>query len=98
MELISRDSFCSAEETIFACVANWVRHNKDVHPDAAAVLKSVRLPLMNINTLLEIVRPTNLVSPDCILDAIEAQKKARDTELHYRGYLGESYFLYCLIT
>jgi len=43
---------------------------------------------MNINTLLELVRPTDLVSPDSILDAIQAQKKARDTELRYRGYLG----------
>jgi BTB/POZ domain-containing protein 9 len=87
-ELISRDSFCAAEEKIFECVANWVRHNAEIHSDASSVLDSVRLPLMNINTLLENVRPTSLVSPDCILDAIEAQKKARDTELRYRGYLG----------
>lgn len=64
-----------------------MRHNKDVHVDAAAVLNNVRLPLMKIETLLETVRPTDLVSPDSILDAIQSQKKARDTELRYRGYL-----------
>lgn len=42
---------------------------------------------MKIETLLETVRPTNLVSPDSILDAIQTQKKAKHTELRYRGYL-----------
>lgn len=88
-ELISRDSFCAPEEKIFECVADWVRHNQDVHTDASSVLTSVRLPLMNINMLLETVRPTNLVCPDAILDAIQAQKQARDMELHYRGYLSK---------
>jgi len=43
---------------------------------------------MNLNVLLETVRPTGLVSSDMILDAISAQNKSRDTELKYRGYLG----------
>lgn len=86
-ELISRDSFCAAEEKIFEAVCNWVRANQDVHNDAGSVLNHVRLPLMNINVLLETVRPTGLVSSDMILDAISAQNKSRDTELRYRGYL-----------
>ena len=87
-ELISRDSFCAAEEKIFESVCAWVRHNQEL-PDAHEVLEGVRLPLMNLNYLLETVRPTSLVSPDAILDAIQAQSKAKDSELRYRGYLGK---------
>lgn len=96
-ELISRDSFCGPEEKIFECVCEWVRHNEELHPKAADVLRGVRLPLMNIDTLLETVRPTGLVSPELILDAISTQNKSRSTELHYRGYLGKFYNLDCLI-
>ena len=87
-ELISRDSFCAPEEKIFECVCEWVRRNQDIHSNAAAVLRGVRLPLMNLNTLLETVRPTGLVEPNLILDAIYNQSKTRDRELRYRGYLG----------
>jgi len=87
-ELISRDSFCAPEEKIFECVCEWVRRNQESHPTAATVLRGVRLPLMNLNTLLETVRPTGLVEPNLILDAIYNQSKTRDRELRYRGYLG----------
>lgn len=37
--------------------------------------------------LLDVVRPSALVSSDAILDAIEARMKTRDSELPYRGRL-----------
>ncbi|CAG7824543.1 unnamed protein product, partial [Allacma fusca] len=88
-ELISRDSFCAAEEKIFETVCSWVRQNQD-HPDSHLVLEGVRLPLMNLQYLLDTVRPTKLISPELILDAIQAQNQAKDSELHYRGYLGNT--------
>lgn len=56
---------------------------------SSAVLSAVRLPLMNLMDLLTVVRPTNLIPPDTILDAIAARNQGRDTELRYRGCLSK---------
>lgn len=42
--------------------------------------------------MLNIVRPTGLISPDTILDAIKAKNESRDTELQYRGYLSKYFY------
>lgn len=39
--------------------------------------------------LLNVVRPTTLISPDQILDAIKAKNESRDMDLQYRGYLSK---------
>lgn len=44
---------------------------------------------MSMNDLLNVVRPTSLVSPDSILDAIKLQTESRDMELNYRGSLSK---------
>ncbi|XP_034247809.1 BTB/POZ domain-containing protein 9 [Thrips palmi] len=54
---------------------------------SAAVMSAVRLPLISLTELLTVVRPTNLVSPGTILDAIAVRNQGRDTELRYRGCL-----------
>jgi len=84
--LLSRDSFCSAEEKIFEAIVEWTKHQE---PETCynEVLKKIRFPLMNLTTLLEVVRPTGLVSSDLILDAIRAQSNAKVVPLQYRGYL-----------
>ena len=56
---------------------------------ASCVLSAVRLPLMSLSDLLTVVRPTNLIPPDTILDAIAARNQGRDTELRYRGCLSK---------
>lgn len=56
---------------------------------ASSVLSAVRLPLMSLSELLTVVRPTNLIPPDTILDAIAARNQGRDTELQYRGCLSK---------
>ncbi|XP_042206116.1 BTB/POZ domain-containing protein 9-like isoform X2 [Homarus americanus] len=52
------------------------------------------LPILNHESfyalspdLLNVVRPTSLISPDQILDAIKAKNESRDMDLQYRGYL-----------
>ncbi|KAK7862456.1 hypothetical protein R5R35_001170 [Gryllus longicercus] len=82
-DLISRDSFYAPEADIFHAVADWAQANPD--EDAEPVLSAVRLPLMSLTELLTVVRPTGLVSPDAILDAIQTRNQARDTDLQYRG-------------
>ena len=47
----------------------------------------MRLSLIPTQDLLKTVRPTNLVQPDILLDAIQARTEFRDMELKYRGYL-----------
>ncbi|CAD6227476.1 GSCOCG00001163001-RA-CDS [Cotesia congregata] len=84
-DLISRDSFYAPEIDIFLAVQSWVKANPEV--DVNEVLGQVRLSLISITDLLNIVRPTGLVSPEAILDAIAARTNTRDSELNYRGRL-----------
>lgn len=86
-ELISRDSFCAPENIIFNAVVKWTEHNQGQDP--SPILECVRLPLMSMNDLLNVVRPTSLVSADSILDAIKLQTESRDMELNYRGSLSK---------
>lgn len=84
-DLICRDSFCAPEIEIFNAIVLWADHNTGQDP--TPILDAIRLPLMNMQELLNKVRPTKLVSPDSILDAIKVQTECRNMELKYRGLL-----------
>ena len=86
-DVVSRDSFCAPEVEIFRSVHDWVRANPS--EERAPILRSVRLSLMATPDLLKVVRPTGLVPPDVMLDAIQSRTESRDMELKYRGYLSE---------
>ena len=81
--IISRDSFCAAEVDIFKSVDAWSKSNPgDIHP----ILNEIRLELVTIADLLKVVRPTELIPADILLDAIQSRTELRDTDLRYRGY------------
>jgi len=84
-DIISWDAFCAAEIEIFRAVQSWVAHNPD--SDASQILPCIRLPLMSLDELLNVVRPSSLLAPDSILDAIKTKTESRDMELSYRGFL-----------
>ena len=89
--IISRDSFCAPEVDIFRAVHAWVAANPtDAPHHTPEILGAVRLALMSTPDLLKVVRPTNLVPPDVMLDAIQSKTESRDMELNYRGYLSKS--------
>ena len=92
----NRDSFCAPEVEIFKAVHNWVRVNSDEDggEEFLQILSEVRLSLIPTQDLLKYVRPTNLVQPDKLLDAIQARTEFRDMELKYRGYLSMSFKKY----
>lgn len=50
-------------------------------------MSAVRLPLMSLAEMLNVVRPSGLLSPDHLLDAIQTRSESRDMELNYRGML-----------
>lgn len=52
-------------------------------------MQAVRLPLMSLTELLNVVRPSGLLSPDAILDAIKVRSESRDMDLNYRGMLSK---------
>ncbi|KAG1654460.1 BTB/POZ domain-containing protein 9 [Nymphon striatum] len=89
--MISRDSFCAPEVEIFSAVCEWSRHNITADTDRKEelhfILQEIRLPLMSLQDLLNVVRPSCLMSPDTILDAIKSRTECRDVDLKYRGYL-----------
>ena len=92
-EIISRDSFCAPEVEIFRAVHAWVTSNPQ--EESEPILSAVRLSLMSTPDLLKVVRPTGLVPPDVILDAIQSREESRDMELKYRGYLSKLFKVPC---
>ncbi|XP_033249872.1 BTB/POZ domain-containing protein 9-like [Drosophila miranda] len=69
-EVLSRDTFVAPEVDIFGAVCKWSLHNPDV--DINSVVSLVRLPLMTAEHLLRVVRPTGIVEPEKLLDAIDS--------------------------
>ncbi|XP_058519631.1 BTB/POZ domain-containing protein 9 isoform X1 [Ochotona princeps] len=85
LNIVLRDSFAAPEKDIFLALLNWCKHNsKENH---AEIMQAVRLPLMSLTELLNVVRPSGLLSPDAILDAIKVRSESRDMDLNYRGML-----------
>ncbi|XP_054578603.1 BTB/POZ domain-containing protein 9 isoform X2 [Eptesicus fuscus] len=85
LNIVLRDSFAAPEKDIFLALFNWCKHNlKENH---AEIMQAVRLPLMSLTELLNVVRPSGLLSPDAILDAIKVRSESRDMDLNYRGML-----------
>ncbi|CAN7988268.1 unnamed protein product [Ixodes hexagonus] len=84
-EMIGRDSFFAPEVDIFRAVCAWVGHNPAADPKP--ILEMVRLSLLTVPELLNVVRPSDLVGPDSILDAIQLCTEMRDAERPYRGCL-----------
>jgi BTB/POZ domain-containing protein 9 len=65
----------------------WVERNSDQQMNVSSVMSSVRLPLIKLDELLSVVRVSNLISADAILDAIKLQNECKNMELNYRGFL-----------
>ncbi|KAK8781735.1 hypothetical protein V5799_016925 [Amblyomma americanum] len=84
-EMIGRDSFFAPEVDIFRAVCSWAGHNPSVQP--RPILDKVRLPLLTVQELLNVVRPTGLVCPNTLLDAIKLRTETRDADRPYRGCL-----------
>lgn len=81
--ILARDSFFAPEVQIFEAVNDWCKHNRNA--DIESVVSLVRLPLMNLEQLLKVVRPSGILHPDRLLDIIE--EKTTSKSLLYRGAL-----------
>ncbi|XP_041109076.1 BTB/POZ domain-containing protein 9 isoform X2 [Polyodon spathula] len=85
LTVVQRDSFAAPEKEIFQALCRWCRHNSAEKPEE--VMGTVRLPLMSLAEMLNVVRPSGLLSPDALLDAIKTRSESRDMDLNYRGML-----------
>ncbi|XP_069055286.1 BTB/POZ domain-containing protein 9 isoform X2 [Lepisosteus oculatus] len=85
LTVVRRDSFAAPEREIFQALCRWCQQNRE--ENAAEVMGAVRLPLMSLTELLNVVRPSGLLSPDALLDAIKTRSESRDMDLSYRGML-----------
>lgn len=96
LSIVLRDSFAAPEKDIFQALMNWCKHNpKENH---AEIMQAVRLPLMSLTELLNVVRPSGLLSPDAILDAIKIRSESRDMDLNYRGMLSKHQVFVCFFS
>ncbi|MGH0143110.1 UNVERIFIED_CONTAM: hypothetical protein FKN15_035335 [Acipenser sinensis] len=85
LTVVRRDSFSAPEKEIFQALCRWCCHNSAEKPEE--VMGAVRLPLMSLAEMLNVVRPSGLLSPDALLDAIKTRSESRDMDLNYRGML-----------
>lgn len=69
-------------------MSRWCRQH-DEAVDTQEVMAAVRLPLMTLTEMLNVVRPSGLVSPDDLLDAIKTRSESRNMDLNYRGMLSQ---------
>ncbi|KAI6190191.1 BTB/POZ domain-containing protein 9 [Aphelenchoides bicaudatus] len=83
-KIFARDSFCVPEIEIFNIVSKWIQLNPDDKEYRKLLLDQVRLPLVKIEDLLSIVRPTGFIDSDKLLDTINDQTNKMPTSL-YRG-------------
>uniref|UniRef100_A0A182J553 BTB/POZ domain-containing protein 9 n=1 Tax=Anopheles atroparvus TaxID=41427 RepID=A0A182J553_ANOAO len=85
--LLQRDSFFATEVNIFQAVFDWCRANTESlqNVDINSVVGKVRFSLMTVDELLTVVRPSGILDPDRLLDAIA--EKISCTQLPYRGAL-----------
>ncbi|XP_062323436.1 BTB/POZ domain-containing protein 9-like isoform X2 [Osmerus eperlanus] len=86
LTVVRRDSFAASEKEIFQALCRWCRHNGE-GAATQEVMSAVRLPLMSLTEMLNVVRPSGLLSPDDLLDAIKIRSESRDMDLNYRGML-----------
>ncbi|XP_062851849.1 BTB/POZ domain-containing protein 9 isoform X2 [Trichomycterus rosablanca] len=86
LTVVRRDSFAASEREIFQALCRWCKQNSE-DPSAREVMAAMRLPLMSLSEMLNVVRPSGLVSADELLDAIQTRSERRDMELNYRGVL-----------
>ncbi|XP_060781307.1 BTB/POZ domain-containing protein 9 isoform X1 [Neoarius graeffei] len=86
LTVVRRDSFAASEKEIFQALCRWCKQNSE-EPGARDVMSAVRLPLMSLSEMLNVVRPSGLLSADELLDAIQTRSERRDMELNYRGML-----------
>lgn len=86
--MVRRDSFAASEKEIFQALCRWCRQHGE-GAETHEVMAAVRLPLMTLTEMLNIVRPSGLLSPDDLLDAIKMRSESRNMDLNYRGMLSE---------
>ncbi|RNA10306.1 BTB POZ domain-containing 9 [Brachionus plicatilis] len=84
--VIERDSFCAPELHIFSLVREWHELNKCAEAKPQLISK-IRLPLMQLDELLNQVRLSKLIDSDVILDAIKLKHESNESVLNYRGVL-----------
>ncbi|XP_055594610.1 BTB/POZ domain-containing protein 9 [Uranotaenia lowii] len=80
--LLMRDSFFAPEVQIFLAVFDWCKYN-GASVNVESVVSKVRFSLMTLDQLLHVVRPSGILDPDHLLDAIA--EKTATVQLPHRG-------------
>ncbi|XP_049613529.1 BTB/POZ domain-containing protein 9 isoform X1 [Syngnathus scovelli] len=86
LTVVRRDSFAASEREIFQALCRWCRQRGE-SGETREVMAAVRLPLMTLTEMLNVVRPSGLLSPDHLLDAIKLRTESRNMDLNFRGML-----------
>ena len=86
--LLARDSFFVSEINIFQAIKGWIECNPELtSEEITEVVAQVRLPLINLEDLLSVVRPTGILDANYLLDAIHIKTQSRHHKLPHRGKL-----------
>ena len=83
-QIISRKSFYASEIDIFHALKKWMSENDEECPELCAF---IRLPLIEMDCLLNEIRYSKLFSADEILDAVTMKHEKGGNHLPHRGLL-----------
>lgn len=85
-QILSRDSFCADELDIFLAVKRWCKRRPEGE-DTLNVLNEIRLPLIELNDLLNTVGPSKMIPVERFTRAVSRKLENSNEETKYRGSL-----------
>lgn len=76
--ILLRESFCANELNILVALNRWIKANPD--EDGKVLYQQIRMNLIDLEQLIELIRPSDLLNPDEILDLIYSTVKNKDKD------------------
>lgn len=76
--ILLRESFCANELSILVALNHWIKANPE--EDGKVLYQQIRMNLIDLEQLIELIRPTELLNPDEILDLIYSTVKNKDKD------------------
>ena len=76
--ILLRESFCASELNILMAVNRWIKANPD--ENGKVLYQQIRMNLIDLEQLIELIRPSELLNPDEILDLIYSTVKNKEKD------------------
>lgn len=76
--ILLRESFCANEKNILIAINKWIKANPE--EDGKELYQQIRMNLIDLEQLIELIRPSELLNSDEILDLIYSTVKNKEKD------------------